>query len=341
MSRVPTLADVARAAGVSLATASRSLSGSERVTPSLRQLVVAAAAQLGYEANPHARALASAGEATIGVVLHDLANPFFTELVRGMDEVAAGLERTLLFIAAHRDPQRELQAVAHFRVRRVEALVIAGSGLEDRQYASDLDAQLAAFEASGGRAVLVGRHHGRTDAVLLDNVGGARSAVRELIELGHRRLGVICGPETVTTTRERLAGVRQALAGSEGAAGPRLAFSDYTREGGAAAAARLLDGRAAERPTAIVAFNDLMAIGALAEARRRGLRVPAELSVFGFDDIPVAVDVEPALTTVHVPAAEMGALAIRVGLEARRSSVRVEHLGTHLVRRASTGPAPA
>jgi len=336
----PTLADVARAAGVSVATASRVLSGSTRVASPLRRQVAEAAAQLGYEPNPHARALASAGDSTVGVVLHDLANPFFAELVRGMDEVAAERGRTLLFIAAHRDPQRELAAISHFRVRRVEALVIAGSGLESREFTQDLAAQLLGFEAGGGRAVLVGRNYGQGDAVLVDNVGGGREVAEELLHLGHRRFGVISGPASVTTSRERMAGVRQALERA-GVALPEesVVYGDYSREAGRAAARGLLAGGSA-RPTALIAFNDLMAVGALAEARSLGLQVPAELSITGFDDIPIAQDVQPELTTVRVPAAEVGALAMRVALEPRDGVVRVEHVPTRLVRRQSTAAAP-
>jgi LacI family transcriptional regulator len=339
--KAPTIADVARSAGVSVATASRTLSGTVHVRPALRDQVLKAADQLGYEANPHARALASAGEATVGVVLHDVENPFFAELVRGMDEVANAADRTLIFITAHRDLQRELAAIAHFRARRVEALVIASSGIETRDFATAITNQLMAFEAAGGRAVLVGRHYGHGDAVLPDNVGGGREIAEELVRLGHRRIGVISGPPAVTTTRERLAGVRDALqrAGLE-LPDEMLVPGDYTRDSGMAAAHELL-GRQGATPTALIAFNDLMAIGAMAEARNRGLRIPEDISVSGFDDVPIARDVMPALTTVRVPAAEMGALALRMALEPRHGDLRVEHLPTRLVRRQSTGPAPS
>src|SRR5260370_5153230 len=149
--RAPTIADVARSAGVSVATASRTLSGTAKVSPAFREQVLAAAAQLGYEANPHARALASAGEATVGVVLHDVENPFFAELVRGMDEVADAAKRTLIFITAHRDLERELSAIAHFRARRVEALLIASSGIEPRTFATAITNQLMAFRSEERR----------------------------------------------------------------------------------------------------------------------------------------------------------------------------------------------
>jgi LacI family transcriptional regulator len=152
---------------------------------------------------------------------------------------------------------------------------------------------------------------------------------------------VISGPPAVTTTRERLAGVRDALqrAGLE-LPDEMLVPGDYTRDSGMAAARELL-GRQGATPTALIAFNDLMAIGAMAEARNRGLRIPEDISVSGFDDVPIARDVMPALTTVRVPAAEMGALALRMALEPRHGDLRVEHLPTRLVRRQSTGPAPS
>ena len=340
MLKPPTIADVARAAGVSMATASRTLSGTARVRPALREQVLQAAGRLGYEANPHARALASASEATVGVVVHDIENPFFSALVRGMEELAAEAQRMLLIITAHRDLDREVAAIAHFRARRVEALIIAGSGHESREFGAAVSNQLLAFEAAGGRAVLIGRHYGHCDVILVDNTNGSRELCEELLRLGHRRFGVICGPPDVNTTRERLAGVREALdrAGVE-LPDAMIAYGDYTRDAGRACALRLLD-QMTYRPTALVVFNDVMAVGALAEVRTRGLRVPDDISVAGFDDIPVACDVTPSLTTVRVPSAEMGALALRMALSPSKAAVRVEHVATRLVVRQSTGPPP-
>jgi LacI family transcriptional regulator len=337
--RTATISDVARRAGVSTATASRTLSGGAGVRPVLRGRVLAAASELGYFPNPHARALASAREATVAVIVNDLSNPFFSEVIGGMHKIADLRGRMLLIATAYRDARRELEALTYFRSRRVQSLVLAGSGREDRESANAITEQLRAFEEAGGKAVLLGRQHAHADAVLIDNVGGARELAEALAGLGHRRFAVVAGPVGISTTRERLAGVRLGLQ-RHGLQLPdeMVVHSDYTRESGSAAAAELLARR--PRPTALLAFNDVMAVAALGEARRAGLRVPEDLSVAGFDDVPLASQVLPALTTVRVPMAEMGALGLEMALEAPGAAIRVEHLPTTLVIRESTGTPP-
>src|SRR5260221_5613046 len=142
MNRTPTISDVARLAGVSIATASRTLSGVRRVNPRLQSQVVAAARALGYTPNPHARALAQATDSSIGVVVHDVSDPYFSEIVRGMLGAAAEHERLLLICNTHREPDRELAYVAHFRALRAQALVLAGSGIEDRGFWTPMAEQI-------------------------------------------------------------------------------------------------------------------------------------------------------------------------------------------------------
>jgi LacI family transcriptional regulator len=337
--RVPTIADVARLAGVSVATASRTLNGASRVTPRLRARVMTAAGELGYAPNPHARALAQASDASVGVVVHDVSDPYFSEIVRGMLRAAAGEQRMLLICDTDRDPVRELAYVAHFRARRAQALVLAGSGLEDRGFGGRMAEQILGFEAAGGRAALIGRHYAPGDAVLPDNVGGARALAAALAGLGHRRIGVVSGPPLLTTTRDRLTGFRLGLeAAGLSLPAERLVAGDFTRDGGERALEELL-ARAPD-VTAVFALNDVMAIGVLAGLRRRGRRVPEDVSVAGFDDIPIARDLVPPLSTVRVPMAEMGARALTLALEPRGSSLRIEHLPTSPVLRGSTAPGP-
>jgi LacI family transcriptional regulator, galactose operon repressor len=331
-----TLIDVARHAGVSLATASRVLNGSTRsVTPALRQRVLAAAAALAYVPNAHAQALARASTATIGVIVHDMSDPYFSEILRGVQQVASANERLVMVCNSYRDPDRELAYVTLLQSQRVEALVLAGSGLDDRRYTQRLAAQVEAFAAAGGRTVFIGRHNILGDAVVPNNSGGARALGRALIGLGHRRFGVIGGPPLLTTTRDRLDGFRQALAKAGIALPPTSIIPcDFTRDGGAAATAVLL----AQAPdiTAIFALNDSMAVGALAALRSRSVRVPEEISVAGFDDIPITRDVTPALSTVRVPMVELGARAVARALDPRASEPRIEHLPTEVLLRAST-----
>jgi LacI family transcriptional regulator len=336
----PTITDVARRAGVSVATASRTLNGARPVGEAFRDQVVTAARELGYSPNPHARALAQSTDASVGVIVHDVTDPYFSEIVRGMLQASAQTERLVLICNTYRDRERELAYIAHFRAQRVKALVLAGSGLEDRAFGARMAAQINAFEATGGRAVLIGRHYAPGDAVIPDNVGGARELARTFINAGHRRIGVISGPANLTTTHDRLAGFRMGLRDS----GLELdetavVTGDFTRDGGERSVRQLLSQ--APDLTGIFALNDVMAIGALSGLRRLNKRVPDEISLAGFDDIPIARDLMPSLTTVRVPMVQMGTRALALAMEPLGTGLRTEHLPTELVVRDSTGPAPS
>jgi LacI family transcriptional regulator len=338
MGGAPTITDVARLAGVSVATASRTLNGVRAVSPRLRDKVQVAARELGYAPNLHARALARVSDGSVGVIVHDVGDPYFGEIVRGMLQASTETERMLLICNTYRDPRRELAYVAHFRAQGVKALVLAGSDLEDRDFGARMAAQIMGFESAGGRAALIGRHYAPGDSVMPDNVGGARSMARALTELGHRRIGVIAGPPSLTTTYDRLSGFRMGLeeAGLEASA-HAVVSGDFTRDSGARAVEALFD--LDPELTAVFALNDVMAIGAQSWLRRHGLHVPADVSVAGFDDIPISRDLVPALSTVRVPMAVMGARALNLALQPRSSSLRTEHLATELVLRESTSEA--
>jgi len=341
MEKAPTITDVARLAGVSVATASRSLSRARRVDPRLQARVLAAATELSYAPNPHARALAQATDASVGVVVHDVSDPYFSEIVSGMLSAAAGSDRLVLFCNTYRDPERELAYVRHFRAQRVQAVVLAGSGLEDRQFSTAMAEQIVGLEAAGGRVVLIGRHYAPGDSVLPDNFGGARALATALTELGHRRIGVIAGPPQLTTSADRLAGFRRGLQEADLDFVPGAVVAGDFSRGSGERAARALQA-AVPGLTAIFACNDVMALGALRALREAGLRVPDDVSVAGFDDIPIASDLCPPLTTVRVPMARIGELAMRMVIEpsAHGRALRVEHLPTELVLRDSAGPPP-
>jgi LacI family transcriptional regulator len=332
----PTIGDVARLAGTSEATVSRALRGSRRVGEELRLSVVQAAKALDYTPNPHAQALARSTDAAIGVVVHDTGDPYFVEILRGILGPAEESGRMVMVCDTRRDPELEFGYVRHFRTQRVQALLLAGSGFEDREFGAQMTSEISAFERSGARVALIGRHHILGDAVVPDNEDGAYQMARALVDLGHRRIGVISGPPSLTTTQDRLAGIRRALA-EAGIDDERVQSGDFTRDRGAAATEELLD--ATPDITAIFSLNDMMAIGALSVARRRGLRVPDDISIAGFDDIPIATDVWPALSTVQVPMVEMGTRALQLALGPPSSNVQVVRLPTTLALRDSTGPA--
>lgn len=325
------LRDVAELAGVSEATASRALRNTRNVGSKLRERVLCAARELNFTPNPHARALASATDASVGIVVHDISDPYFSEIVRGALEGAAESGRMLLICNTYRDPERELAYIRHFRAQRVEALLLAGSG--DGEAGRRIEAEIREFERSGGRALLMGRYQTARNAIMADNISGARQMAEHLVGLGHRRIGVIAGPAGLTESR--LSGFHNRLE-ELGVALPaeRVRVGDFTREGGKAAAIDLLDS--AGDLTAIFALSDVMAVGVLAALRERGIKVPSSVSVAGFDDIPLAQDLQPPLTTVKVPMADMGRRAFAVALGQRGDARRFKRLPTALVVREST-----
>ena len=332
----PTIGDVARLAGTSEATVSRALRGSRRVGEELRLSVVQAAEALDYTPNPHAQALARSVDAAIGVVVHDTGDPYFVEILRGILDPAERSGRMVMVCDTRRDPELEFAYVRHFRTQRVQALLLAGSGFEDREFGAQMTSEISAFERSGARVALIGRHHILGDSVVPDNEDGAYEMARALVDLGHSRFGVISGPPSLTTTQDRLAGIRRAL-GEAGIENELVRSGDFTRDRGAAATEELLD--ADPSITAIFSLNDMMAIGALSVARSRGLRVPEDISIAGFDDIPIAVDLWPSLSTVRVPMVEMGVRALQLALGPPSSNVQIVRLPTELVLRQSTGRA--
>jgi len=336
-----TLAEVARRAGVSSATASRVLNGSAKpVAPELRQRVLKAADELHYVPNAHAQLLARSHRTAVGVIVHDVSDPYFAEITRGLQRVATDNGRLLIICNSYRVPERELEYVDLLRSQQVAGIVLAGSGYRDPAVTRQLGAKLAAYGRTGGRVSLIGRHEHAGAAVLPANSDGGYLLGAELFgRLGHRRVGVVAGPEFLTTTTDRLAGLRRA-ARDHGRTLParRVRYGGFDRDSGALVAAELLD--AEPELTAIAAFNDSMAIGVLSVLRARGIAVPGQVSVTGFDDMPIARDVTPALTTVRLPLVEMGARAMHLVLAEDDPHGRTEVVAAELVHRESTGPPP-
>ncbi|GAA4840648.1 LacI family DNA-binding transcriptional regulator [Kitasatospora terrestris] len=347
-----TLGDVARHAGVSLATASRVLNGSARtVTEELSAKVRASADALGYLPNAPAQALARATGATIGVLLHDVADPYFGAIARGVGDAAARAGLLSLVTSTDGDPERELHAIRMLHAQRVRAIVLAGSGYTDPDAGRRIDEALAAYRDQGGIVTAITDHGPGYGTVLPDNRGGAAELTTALLGLGHRRIAVVTGPERMRVAQERLEGVLEAAAAA-GLGGEEVLVerAEFTRDGGRAAVARILDradradraGGAGVRPSVVVALSDICAAGVLAELRERGIAVPEEISVAGFDDIPLATDLAPALSTVRLPLADMGAEAVRLALDPAAGSGdgRQVLVAAEVVLRASTAQAP-
>lgn len=333
-----TLADVARRAGVSTATVSRIINNSPKpVTEELRARVLAAVAELDFVPNANAQQLARADRSAVGVIVHDVSDPYFAEITRGLQRVATEHGRLVIICNSYRDPQRELAYVDLLHAHRTAALVLAGSGFVDAATTALLGRKLHLFESTGGRVAVIGRHEHAGDAIVPANEHGGWLAADALYRLGHTAVGVIAGPAHLTTTADRLAGIRRA-ARTHGhrLLARHIEYADFGRDSGREAAARLLDRNPGL--TAIAALNDSMAVGALACLRTRGLTVPDDLSVIGFDDMPVAEDVTPALSTVRLPLEEIGARAMSLALTRDRNDPTIEHAEATLVLRGSTAP---
>jgi LacI family transcriptional regulator len=338
--RAPRLQDVAEAAGVSLATASRALAGRDGVSPELAARIREIALSLGYVPNAHARALAGAGPPMVGLIVHDVADPYFAEIAKGVLRVADQRELMVLINQSARQPETELARIRSLRANRVGSIVLAGSGYVDPAEEADAAAELLAFRAAGGRVALIGRHGIPVDAVLPDNLAGGRTAARHLLELGHRRIAVVGGPSNLSTVADRLTGVTEEARKWGLEPDDLVVVHDaFSRDGGVVATRRLLEQE--PFPTAILALTDVMAMGALAVLREAGRRVPGDVSVMGFDDVPVAADLAPALTTIRLPMEEMGAIALDLTLREPASRPRRRRTSHELVVRDSTAPPPS
>jgi LacI family transcriptional regulator len=326
------LSDVAAAAGVSLATASRALNGQTGVGAELAEKVRVVARNLGYVPNVHARQLAGGTTSVIGLIVHEIDDPFFTEIAGGI--VRSALAENLMVQVSHsgRDPEQELQEITTLVVQDVDGIIIAGSGYVDPAKEAGAKNVLRAYQQRGGRVAVIGRHHLGVDAVLPDNVAVGALAGQHLVGLGHRDVLVASGSDQLTTIADRLTGICTAF--QKVGVQPTVLQEAFSLSGGARIAGRI--GALDVRPSAILALSDLMAIGVLQELRRQGLRVPDDISVMGIDDITVAQSLAPALTTVAVPLNEMGEIAFSMVRKPSAARPRRRVVPAHLVVREST-----
>ncbi|NUT90683.1 MAG: LacI family DNA-binding transcriptional regulator [Saccharothrix sp.] len=332
-SRQVTLVEVAKHAGVSLATASRVLNGSTRqVSDELRERVVGSARRLGYLPNASAQALARNSSVLVGLLVHDIADPYFSSIAAGVTRVAEEAGLVVVLGTTGRDPAREVELLHTLRAHRARAVVIAGTRTTDRATASRLADEIAAFTGQGGRVAAVSQAKLGVDTVVPGNRAGARSLATELTALGHRDFAVLAGPQDLVVARDRLAGFRAGLADA-GVGEPVVVHGGFTRDGGYAAARELLAAKTGA--TCVFAVNDVMAMGAMAALREHGLRVPEDVSLAGFDDIPTLRDLAPGLSTVRLPLEDMGERAARLVLD-DNPTVRTVRAAGEVVLRAST-----
>ncbi|NQX27358.1 LacI family DNA-binding transcriptional regulator [Microbacteriaceae bacterium VKM Ac-2854] len=330
-----TLHDVAREAGVSLATASRSLNGSTRkVNEEYRSRVVAAATKLGYSANLSAQAVAKGSTNTVALLVSDIADPYFSTIASGVIRAAEASGLVVTMAVTGRDPQRELDIVRTLRGGRPRVIILAGSRFADEEAHDALVAELRSFQRTGGKVVMISQGSLPFPTVQLDNRAGARDLAEALVGLGYRRFAIIAGSSTLLTSVDRVAGFREGLAAHDLAIDDALvAESSFTRDGGYESATALLAAHADEIDC-VFAVNDVMAMGVTSAMRALGITPGSGIAVAGFDDIPTVQDVSPALTTVAVPLAALGerSLALALGADADAA----DPIGTSVVLRAST-----
>ena len=326
MKSSPTIYDVAQAAGVSPSTVSRALSTPGRISAKTEARIRQAAEKLGYQANPMARAVITGKTGTLALILSDITNPVYFDLIRGAEQVAAAGERTLVLAETQESAETE-EATAHRLRVSVDGLVLVASRLADDKIRTLADSK---------PVVIVNRVVEGVPSIVPDVAAGLEAALDHLHELGHRKIGYLAGPAA-----SWMNGLRGSTMAAQSAARMmtliELSSSAPTLAGGRGS----LDQVLASGVTAVIAYNDLMAMGLLSACHAKGVEVPGRLSIIGFDDIFGADLVTPALTTVRSPLGAVGARAIGMLIDGGAPLADdTDPLVTTFVPRESSGPVP-
>jgi LacI family transcriptional regulator len=325
-----TILDVALKANVSIATVSRVANNSpHKVNQATREKVMRAIRELDYRPNALAKGLLMKKTMTIGIIIPDISNPYYAEIVRGIQDVADTYGYAILLLNTDRNQDRIIKHIYFLREKSADGIIFSGGTIHGEKVLSSL-------KELRERVVVIGRHKVDFPAVLIDNMGGSIKAIQHLIELNHKRIGFIGGPDQSTSARERLSGYRHALTQRGYPIDKDLIKKgDLTPKSGYLLAKDLIRKK---RPTAIFAANDQMAFGAIRAAKESGLKVPDDLSVVGFDNIPFSTYFDPSLTTVEVPMYHMGAAAMEmlVNLISKKNTEKLRWFNTQLLVRDST-----
>jgi LacI family transcriptional regulator len=339
--RRPTMKDVARHAGVSVSTVSYVINDSGPVAPDRRARVLDAVRQLGYAPSEAARSLKRRRVATIGLIVPDLGNQFFAAVAEGVTEAALAHDVLVVLCTTDATQEREAYYTRLLRSQRLDGVIyLSGTGVPPHALLelAELHAVVFVDERVVGLDV---------PFVGADNRRGARDAMAHVLSHGHERVMILGGPPALWTSEQRVAGYREALAAAGlDPDGTPVLRGDYRQASGYAAAGEALAGAADARPTAFVCANDLMAFGVIAYCRDHGLRVPEDVSVAGFDDLPLGSLLVPSLTTVRQPGATMGRRATELLLahvvgKAGAPVVAEELVPTELQVRGSVAPPGA
>lgn len=329
-SKRATIRDVARLAEVSVASASRAINGRDNVTEATRERVLAAARALRFVPHSGARSLSTRRTDTVGLVLPDLYGEFFSELIRGVDIAARERGLHLLVANSHGDATEAVLAMQAMR-GRVDGLLVMSPHVQGPALADNIEAGLPVVLINTDPA------GAQLPGFRVDNFGGAYAVTRHLVELGRKRIAHVAGPSANYEAHERRRGYIAALGAVQA---PIIIEGDFTEESGRAAALALSERE--EQPDAIFAANDMMAVGCFLALREKGLKVPRDVALAGFDDIPLARLVDPPLTTARTQIADLGRRALeRLALSIDNDHVdaELETVEPELVVRQSTDPA--
>jgi DNA-binding LacI/PurR family transcriptional regulator len=328
-----TVADVAKSAGVSVSTAARVLSGSGYASEQTRRLVLEAARELGYVPNQIARSLRTNQTRTVGLLIGDVENSFYSVIAKYVESVAKDAGYHVVLCNSDDDPKIEREYLKLLEGMRVDALIVTPTSKNRRHLVSLMEKDIVIVQVD--RRV-EGVH---ADAILIDNEAGAASAVDHMIEAGHSRIGILTGELEVPTASQRLAGYERALREHDIAVEPSLIRSgSFHREHAIEDATDLIG----EHPTAIFAANNILAEAALIALEQQGLRVPRDVSLVAFDDVQWMSMVEPPVTTVRQPVADMARSAAELALRRLREGTTgppsTVVFRTELIERGSVGP---
>jgi len=329
---------IAKAANVSIATVSRTMNRAPTVNQKMAKRVWEAIDELGYVPNTHARALVSGRSRLFGLIVSEITNPFFPELIQGFEDIAVEHGYEILIGSTNYDPKRMSDCIRRMLERKVDGVAVMTFGIEE-----PLLDQLASRKVPLV-FVDIGPKRAGISVLKVDYHHGIRQAVQHLAALGHRNISFVSGPERLHSAQSRVAAFSLALQECGIAADPlRIVRGDHTMEGGIAAMESILASKV--RPTAVMCSNDMTAIGVLHKLYRAGLRAPDDFSVIGFDDIHMAEVTTPPLTTIQMSCFELARAAVtalrsHVEVDSGLSDKREFHIQTNLVVRESTGFPP-
>jgi LacI family transcriptional regulator len=332
----PTSHDVAAKAGVSVATVSRVLNNSPHVSPTVRRKVLRVVKTLNFQPNRTAQRLRAKQSKVIGLIISDIQNPFFTSVVRGIEDIAYANGYSLVLCNSDEDPAKEKLYIAVMRAEAVAGVILASTSESNPLVIELLDHQIP--------VIAIDRHikNRKIDSALVANTQGAYAAVSHLIDLGHRCIGFIGLPLTRTPGKERFVGYQNALREHGSSVSRQLVrIANAKQQGGHDAALELLKYQ--PNITALFVANNLMTLGALDAIRERGLKIPDNISIVGFDDMPWAALLQPPLTVVAQPTYELGQKAAELLLERLKNPTKPVsnvQLNTTLIVRGSSGRPP-